>query len=293
MPEILLRDFADDSTASSKYPRHGWARNSQGFRLLWLPILWPIRFPENVRKKKGISQLPGFSIFRATGLYDVIRQLLVTLREIKSLERAIVSESLTDSEGMQRTFRERELLPIYVEAALSYLRRFADRFAIGAGPLLFGNYKSVSSKFRELRKDIRNPTKMAKAQPLCDLNLLRAAFDHHSGWFDILATERDSKVRREGGLRDALEHEGAFTYLGMQHLIDGRQRFLVSLAAYSIGRPTWREDLLSTLRHVVDEICSLCCDIHISVGIDGSYHGHDCMLVSGDDEDVTGFWPEI
>ena len=45
----IALDFADPAQAA-RVPRHGWAKNSQGVKLLWLPVLRLVHEAHEIRK---------------------------------------------------------------------------------------------------------------------------------------------------------------------------------------------------------------------------------------------------
>jgi hypothetical protein len=57
-------DFKDMSLANS-FPQHGWALNSKGRKLLWLPIMNVMVNVEEVRQKRGIAELLNKTVAHA------------------------------------------------------------------------------------------------------------------------------------------------------------------------------------------------------------------------------------
>jgi hypothetical protein len=134
---------------------------------------------------------------------------------------------------------------------------------------------------------------MNSAEPICDVTLLQDAFKKHSSWFDILRNPRGGHK----GIRDVLEHEAARMALSLHHIGDETPRHVLSFGVLGQDLENeykiWRQDLLTTLSHVLDGFCSLCSEIHASIRAGGRYEQGDCPLSFGNDDDVTGFWPEI
>jgi hypothetical protein len=287
MPRLLF-DF-DSVEKASKYPRHGWARNSQGVKLLWFPVLSLVRSTNTVRQGKGDLALPPDKARAWLPFYDGIRNLMIVLREISLLVRVPVSFRPDDPEGRERAWRAAELVPVHVDSAYLQLRRLADRLVVAVRPVLFAKSGEVSPEFRKLRNVIQDDCSMDRLKPICDTKLLRDAFDKHSSWFDILSHEEGGHK----GIRDALEHTGVRMSSHLQQVGDEPTKFLLSLGPSPDVDNRWRDNLLSTLSHVIDGLCNLCSDIHSSVGVGTAYDQGDYVFLPGEDGDITKFWPEI
>ncbi len=136
----ILYDFRNLQTMAS-FPEHGWAVNSQGIKLLHLPIV-------DLLDKQGLlfpnifSSLPLGTNHAAQGFVDTIRRLTISLRELHAVitnscdHEAVGSLTILDD----RAF---ELVPVFTEASISYLRRPPDLLVHGCHTLLFQKWQNV------------------------------------------------------------------------------------------------------------------------------------------------------
>jgi hypothetical protein len=77
MPQRLAIDIREPAQAS-KFPKHGWASNSQGYRLLWLPVLTLVR-----------ADGAGPGVTEASALQSMVENLCITLRELHGCQRRV------------------------------------------------------------------------------------------------------------------------------------------------------------------------------------------------------------
>jgi len=83
----LEYDFADQNVAKL-FPTHGWAANSQGAKILWLPLNRLLAWPHQTLRKGGSSQtLPPGAVLDASPFAHTLRKLVITLRELHRLIR--------------------------------------------------------------------------------------------------------------------------------------------------------------------------------------------------------------
>ena len=56
-----------------------------------------------------------------------------------------------------------------------------------------------------------------------------------------------------------------------------------------------RQDLVATLHRILEGFCDFCTTLHSAIDWGSGYDRSDAIsvLTLGDEDDVTGFWPEI
>ncbi len=244
-------DFENPDTAK-KYPRHGWALNSQGARLLWFPIRGLMWDSNIIREAKNAPVLAGFDRQRVLAFNQTISNLAVTLREIGKLTREGLPSPFEtqDTEQHERWTRANELLPVHVEGAILILRRLADLLVNAIGPVLFERPGAVTPKFKDLHKALWDEKEISKLRLICDPKTLRDAFIRHSSWFDTLRHPEGGHK----GVRDAVEHDSVRMDLTVQGINDEPRRFVVSLVGHKFESEITR-DLLNSLQTMVCDFC--------------------------------------
>jgi hypothetical protein len=171
-----LRFDFESAEKASRYPRHGWARNSQRFKLLRFPLLSLVRSTGAVRQAKRAPTLDPDDKARALlPFYDGVRNLAIILREISLLTRTPISITPGSPEERDRAWRATELVPVHVDSAYLQLRRLADRLVVAVRPVLFAKFGQVSPKFTKLREFVQDERTMNSAEPICDVKLLQDA----------------------------------------------------------------------------------------------------------------------
>jgi|GEM_PF-3640500 len=292
MPQIIP-DFSLPEQAA-KYPRHGWAVNSQDVRLLWLPMANMLAFwnPHLIRQAKGIesssSHLVPSQPFRQTLL-----KLVVALRELHQLcrETSLVetlSPANVTAEQRHVLHHGAEMAPLFVDLSFVYLRVLADRFVDATRPLLFQHFTSAPREYKKMREFLRDKSRVAGADPIVDVNLLAQAFDSHSSWFDVL--------RQPGGggkgIRDAMEHRPVITNVGHRQVEGERPELVIHLHGFA-NDVTFKQELTSTLRECLRDMCQLWTDVSLLINSRPTYDRRDWFPVVGLDDDIVGFWPEV
>ena len=288
----LKLSFADPEQAA-RFPRHGWARNTEGIKLLWLPIQRPMQIAHTIRHDKGVVEhkVPG-SGKDVYAFSQIAQKLGMALRELHNLERRGRDIPLsTDTESVAFGFEVGEKVPLYMDLAFIYLRRLADFMTMAIRPVLFESIRSAPQTFKGLQALVNNQTKINALKPICNSDLLQQALNDHSAWFDSLT----AKTGGGKGIRDAMEHRVSYVTAIRQHGHGPPQvrAFLQS----SAGDVDVHVNLMSTLREIVADLCDLWTGLHASVGWPNEYGeggtGGGLLYLSGNDEDITGFWPEI
>jgi len=285
----VLHDFADVEQAG-RFPRHGWAENSQGIKLLWIPILRLLGSVHRIRDERGVSSLEArYSLYMAP-FTKTTRKLATTLRELHELVRKSPGPfSLHQTSEDWRQFkREHDMLPLYIDFAFVYLRTLADQLAIASRPVLFANHKSVPTTFKTLRDFVNDEERVELAVPICDPHLLASALANHSSWFDSLRQTVPEKGKPKKGIRDAILHRPATVEI----LYTGEGRLAPFLFSPSDDVDCGTQ-LLAALRDMLAELCDLWTGIHTAVGWGERYESAAHLPLTGTDDDIVGFWPEI
>lgn len=290
-------DFANVKQLK-KFPRHGWAINSQGHKLLWFPI---VRHIFNATKIN--PNMSGGQFYELLAFEHSLQKLTLSLRELhKSKRIAVLEGGIVDTTGLadasdvdkfNKAIEASQLVPLYVDLAYVYLRRLADLLVTASRYVLFENYQSAPRKFKKLRELLSDNKKVEKLKPICDVTLLEQAVKEHSSWFDII---RDKKMEDETGrkgIRDIMEHHPVL--VSVQYSKSGDDPWKVGAFLQQAGK---HQELISPLIKIFEDFCELLTGICSVVNSKGSYaqwniHYGDCVMLSGFDEDITGFWPEI
>ncbi len=300
----IVFDFADSSQAK-QVPRHGWAKNSQGVKLLWVPVLRLVHQTHEILKAKGMST--EFS--RKQGLeiraFDqMVRHFALNLRELAKCIR-LGSEPYFghgSDEQISESHTASSLLPLHVDLAFVYARRLADHFVRATRFVLFKKHGSVPHEYKNLRSVIHDQKKLQQLQPLCDVELLREAFERHSDWLDKLRKSKDENGESQKGIRDLMEHHPVV--VKVHHTKAGGPWEIIANLGESNTSPFFRLDLIRTLKEVVTDMADLWTMVCASVGLtvvslpEGliqwvAPYGDALSLGSrGTDDDLTFFWPE-
>lgn len=183
-------DFMKD-WQQKDYPCHGWAVNSQGIKLLWLPLIHLIQETEKVRGRNTISdRLTLVQIKEIRCFHNAVEKLFVALRELHRTTTFLVScagfdNPKNDTEGIVLT------IPLYVDLVYMYLRRLADHFTRAIRFSVFKHFDSAPREFKKLRKmDVKT---LNSLQPLVDVNHFIKAVRDNDSWFDIFKCGRTDK----------------------------------------------------------------------------------------------------
>jgi hypothetical protein len=179
------------------------------------------------------------------------------------------------------------MVPLFIDLVFTYLRRLPDLLVLACRPLLFEDWKSVSPKFKEW---IDDKDRLDKHKPSCDFGILRDTIDNHSAWFNNLRAT--SRVTGKKGIRDAFEHRGTRLLVCKQQSGDERPQLTVIIDSRAEDVEV-RKDILPRVPESAAGLCRLMSGIHSAIGIDGRYGWEDCLVLGGNNEDVTGYWPPI
>ena len=301
-------DFKDMSLANS-FPQHGWALNSKGRKLLWLPIMNVMVNVEEVRQKRGIAELLNKTVAHADHFIQTLAKLAICLRELGKIDRTSsqflnTRPEVWTEENHRQLKQATELAGVFIESAYSYLRRLADQFAVAIRPAIFRKPDRIPPDFLKLRKLVLNDVRLAKEEALVDRRRLQELFRQQTSWFDKLRHPSGG----DKGLRDAFEH-GQWSLMVGWHspMRDGLSMdahlekfgYVTNDGQRILPQPDpdlHEYEFIGTLKKLMAQLCvfySRTCQI---IGWRDGYSFHEkgeCLYMVGDDEDICCFWPEI
>lgn len=290
-------DFADPAQAA-RLPRHGWAKNSQGVKLLWLPIIRLVNEAPNIRRKKGVTkELSPKQWSEIAAFVKATQHLAIALRELHKYVR--IGTEPAYLKGSQKDFHDNIeaslLIPVFVDLVFVYLRRLADRFASSSRHVVFKHSGSAPNQYKKLKPLFDDKNKLQRLEPLCDIVRLQEAFAQHSGWFNELRNSTDDAGELQKGIRDIMEHHPVF--VTVQNIKVGEGPWEGD-AFLQNGTQVICRDLIRTLKDIIDDITCLWTEFCIAASYKKSDppwivpYG-DVVMLMGNDDDATGFWPEI
>src|SRR5437899_398782 len=136
MPSLLL-DF-EDKACQQRFPKHGWAKNSQGTKLLWIPIRTLVNTVRTIRESKGLTSEKAWSRGYNVAFAQMIKNLALASREMGSLMNRVNATPIspkksTDSDVLHEAY---DLIPIFCDMNLVYLRRLPERLLMAMRPVL-------------------------------------------------------------------------------------------------------------------------------------------------------------
>jgi hypothetical protein len=285
----LLYDFAFTRQAA-QFPTHGWARNSQGVKILWCPLRRALVCPGKSLLQKGTARSSSPTHDVALPFGQTLQKLVATLRELHFLVR-VASDHACDCdlepELCELDRQAFEMIPLYFDLAITYLRRIPDLLVMASRSLLFRDWQSTPCEFKKWSADIDS---IEGQHPICDFRILRESIVAHSGWFNQLRDK--SPVSGKRGVRDAMEHRAVQMIVTKRQVGDERPRFTLMLESLA-GDVDVRKDILPVVSESVAGLCGLMTGFHGAIGIHSAYEWGDSLATAGNDDDVVGFWPEI
>jgi len=282
-------DFSDE-TIARVYPAHGWATNSQGIDILWLPLI-PLLVHPNGKlrggKRSGILS-DGRSV-DSTPFAERLDKLVVALHELHKLTRVSCDSPCSPGgqAAMEADSNAFRLAPLYVDLAFSYLRRVPDLLVAAALPLIVANWRSAPADFKSW---IAKVDALESCDPAPNFSNLRTTLTTDSAWFAELRAISPSTGKK--GIRDALEHRTVRYLVGKQQDADERPRFRITLHSRA-GDVDTSTDLLQLVPRCVAGLCRLMTAVHSTIGLTGEYQWTDSRILSGCDTDTVGFWPAL
>lgn len=278
-------DFAIDDV-NTCYPEHGWTLNSQGNKLLWLPILRLVNNTNQIRKLYGCEkQITHSQWNEIRAFHALVEKLFITLRE---LHRA--TTHVENCGGIAGTklinLNMHETITLYVDLVYVYLRRFADHFTRTIRHAVFQHYAQAPREMKNLLK--KEPEELDKLKPFIDIEQFLHAVKLNTSWFRFLRSDSVTK-----GIRDTLEHHPNTINVQSSQVADEPWK----VEAYLMNGQEYTA-LISPINGIMKEICNMLTEVCKVVGCESNYkfwitpYG-DCLLTAGTNTDPTGFWPKI
>jgi hypothetical protein len=185
---------------------------------------------------------------------------------------------------------------LFVDLAFVYVRRLADHFARASRYVLFKHLEPVTRKYKSLRSVIANQAKLQRLEPICDSALLRVAFERHSGWLDKLRDSTGENGELQKGIRDIMEHHPIAMTVHHSQVGDGSWEVITNLGEPGINA-SFRPDLIPTLKEIVADMAGLWTLVCAAAALPPARqlwvapYG-DAVMLTGNDDDSTAFWPE-
>lgn len=294
----ICLDFADPSRATH-VPEHGWAKNSQGTKLLWIPVLRLVHQAPNIRKANGLHEELSWGQWSEIRAFEqMVRHFTLTLRELAKRVRLGSDPCFDkgDTEEWNTSHEAASLIPLFVDLAFIYVRRLADHFARASRHVLFTHSRSAPTQYKKLRVIIANKRNLQRLDPICDCALLQMAFERHSGWLDKLrdSTKEDGELQK--GIRDIMEHHAVA--VKVQHSrVEGEPWQVIARLGEPGINPSFRPDLIPLLKVIVADMASLWTLVCSAASLPSAErlwvapYG-DAVILPGNDDDTTAFWPE-
>jgi hypothetical protein len=227
------------------------------------------------------------------------RYFALSLRELHKYIR-IGSDPLFDEQDVKKLNAGNEaisLIPLFIDQAFIYIRRLADQFLRASRYVLFKNTKSVALKYDRFEKFVVNQKNLEMLAPICDVGRLKTMFSTHSGWFDKVHDLADENGEVQKGVRDIMEHYSAYVTVQQSKVNEEPWEVIGNLGVPYL-KATFRYDLTSTLKEIVGGLTGLWTEVCAVARLQQverlwiAPYG-DAVLLTGNDDDSTGFWPEI
>ena len=291
----VLPDFATTDQAS-RWPRHGWAVNSQGCRLLWFPVLRIARHAADLRQVRGAGGLPPARADDASAFYASLRRLVRCLTRLSICLDEISDLDLNSADPTRPRFLGDQAEEL-VEWSYIYARRTARLVMAAIAPALVRDYKQLRD-LRDLRGRIERGT-LDLLHPLVQADCLNIDW----AWLDLLHGADRTALDR--GFRDMFEHDGGRPLGGIASH-DGHSSFAYRHYVHTNwsakqGIPI-TPDLVPLLHNVASGLCQFFAAATLALD-----HEHQRFMGREDwffdvvvgptgavnDERYTHFWPEI
>ena len=286
MAELKI-DISDENIKNC-FPQHGWALNSQGVKLLWLPILNLITHT-NVIRTKSACEKTKYDQYNSVILRQLIGRLIYSNRELsfwlKECENYDFHEK--DNKKMTHWMHASEMIPLFADLSIVYLRRIMDRFAEAISPVLFRNYRSAPKKLHKLIEKAKKHD-LQDLDLICDEQKLLEALENHTNW--IIKVRGFNEFSDKKGIRDSIEHRTVNLTVSW-HGKSPNTRTELRLFSHSKDVP--RVDLINYLTDILKGLCDLWYRIHLSINWSSCYDRWSSFPVRGNDDLVVSLWPSI
>jgi hypothetical protein len=277
------------------FPKHGWAKNEQGVKLLWLPIVRLVHNAEQIRSNQNLTtRLSTAHWQEIRTFHQKMSRLTLILREMHKLKNLAAYELGDMHVDIHEKIEAGIMLPLYVELCYVYFRRIGDELIRATRYVLFRNFESAPRELKNLQKLVCDTSRLRALVPICDEEQLINAVQNHTSWFSELRETTTVKGVMRKGTRDLLEHHSVL--LGHQTSRVGDEPMASEMYLHQANGQS--RELLSTVKAIVDDFCAFCTAIQSAVDWGSTYKAWvipygDCLTITGSDDDITGFWPEI
>jgi len=275
------------SGANKIFPAHGWILGRTGVRLIRLPVfrLYQIGEPTH---RHFIEKALGGVWLQYRSPYRTLRQIAVCLRDLHRQTREIL-QLMNDGKmtnNLQQKMEGQERSEILITAAFVLLRRLADELISASSPFLFEKSGCAPGQMKNAKKWAEKNS-LESLNPICDLDALTDALLNHTSWWD--------RLRHEGGIRDILTHKPHDLIIspGGSRAPDEENINWRAEANLMRERPHKSIELFSALREILDGACNFMARLCVSAGLADGYQQGDCLFLTGEDNDIVGFWPPI
>jgi hypothetical protein len=292
-------DIADPAQIAA-FPQHGWARNSHGIKLLWLPVLRLGSWAPTTRKENGIKdELSRGQLSEIKAFETTTKNLAVALRELQRCIRLGNVPGFDDAnaERKEASRQAAELIPLFLDIAIVYVRRLADHFTRASRYALFRHAESAPRELKKLRELAIDDAKLRSLDPICDAGLLCSALCDNCSWLDKLRDSKDESGETVKGIRDRIEHHPAA--ITVRHYKEDSEPWQVLGV---LGEPGLNKDLdltlIQSLKDIIAGLAGFWTEVCRAAKLPKPERGHsapygDYVRLYGDVEDSTAFWPEI
>lgn len=221
-----------------------------------------------------------------------LRDLHREIREIAPLADSFRDNGIDKNKKNQNLTRHMEGLErseVLLIAAFVLLRRLADELINSSRPFLFEHWKSAPREMKRAVLSARDD-KLKHLNPICDLDVLTEALLKHTSWLD--------RLRDVEGIRDILAHRPHILQVsahgsGKPDEASINWRITAHLHQGTPGNDFRHIDLFSALIECIDDACIFMEHLCISVGLGDGYQQGDYLMLTGQDNDIVGFWPPV
>ena len=291
----MSRFLEVSSEADAAFPRHGWVESTAGVRLLRLPVMRLLQLGEPTFDVYTVNGLGGMWL-QCRSPYMSLRQIAIALRELHA--EVSVLTPILDQEWMEQSpskerdaagtrYREgTERVEVLLIAIFVLLRRLADQLIDASRPVLFEKWQSAPRALKTAISMAESGS-LSALEPRVSLDLLQVALLQRTGWFE--------QLRKDEGIRDILVHKDHILQVasqGSRAPTDPRTNWRVSAQLTRLrGGKIVTIELFDVLRDCLRGACEFMEQLCRSVGMAGGYRRGDYLFLTGEDNDIVGFWP--
>ncbi len=294
MSKALL-DLPD--TAKALFPSHGWIESQKGIRQLRFPLLRVFQMNHPAYAKYQALGLAGMWL-QTRSPYRTLRQLCIALRELHSELRFLLESaeeewfqrdaSRARDLAMTREGESRERCEVLLLSIFVLLRRLADDVMGSVRPVLFEHWRSAPSELKKAEA-LAEAGRIHSLKPYCDPELLTAELIANSVWLQ--------RLRKEGGIRDTLIHWPHLLKVGPYGTkppdTESYSWHISASLQVQASEGLRIVELFPVLLECLAGACKFMASICRLIGGMDNYDRGDYMFLTGNDNDIVGFWPAI